>query len=81
MNVTFEFCGILERLAGATTLQLDLGQVGTVGEAIYELGRRVPGLSPTLERCACAIGDVLVPRSAALPSGSRLALLPPVAGG
>ena len=81
MQITFEFFGVLERLAGASALQLDLDDGVTVEDALNELAQKAPNLAETLNRSACAVGDTLVARSESLTAGTRLALLPPVAGG
>ncbi len=82
MNVTFEFCGELQRLAGAGELSLSMpaGSL-TVAAALAALAQRLPQLQERLPRCACAVGDVLVRRGDVLAANARLALLPPVAGG
>lgn len=82
MPVIFEMFGLLERLAGARELPLALpAHCRTVADALAVLGQSQPALRDPLERCACAVGDALVLRDAALAPGMRLALLPPVAGG
>lgn len=82
MPIVFEFFGVLERLAGAATLELELPvQSATVEDALVALARRLPDMAPHLPRAACAVNDRLVLRGEALAPGWRLALLPPVAGG
>jgi len=82
MHLTFELFGLLARLAGARELPLALpAHCRTVADALAVLGQQQPSLREPLERCACAVGDALVLRNAALAPGMRLALLPPVAGG
>jgi molybdopterin synthase sulfur carrier subunit len=82
MKVTFEFLGVLQRLAGSSELALILPAVScTVGDAIEALEQRQPDLRESLARCACAVGDAIVHRRDPLVAGTRLALLPPVAGG
>lgn len=82
MQVTVEFWGVLERLAGhkSRTLTLDAAD-STVATALAQLGVLQPELAEPLERSACAIGDQLVDRRHPLRDGATLALLPPVAGG
>jgi molybdopterin synthase sulfur carrier subunit len=82
VQITFEFFGVLERLAGASALQLELPPDSrTVEDALAALAQRLPQLSEDLPRSACALGERLVLRREALAAGARLALLPPVAGG
>jgi len=80
MTITFELCGVLERLAGTAELSLDIAGT-TVEAALDVLAGRIPALAEHLPRAACAVGDAMVLRADPLPSGARLALLPPVAGG
>lgn len=82
MQITFEFFGVLERLAGAGARILILDDhAATVGDALERLAAESPGLRAQLERSACAVGDRLVLRAEPLRSDLRVALLPPVAGG
>lgn len=81
MQITCEFFGVLERMAAVGSLQLDVSNDATVEDALAVLAQRLPNLSETIERSACAIGASLVARSDSLTHGVRLALLPPVAGG
>jgi sulfur-carrier protein len=81
MRVTLEFCGVLERLAGQATLELSSSAGATVAEVLATLVKLRPALAGTVERSACAVGDTLVRRTAEVPPGTRLVLLPPVAGG
>ncbi len=81
MNVTIEFHGVLERLAGATSMSLEVADSALVADALEALTQQAPNLAETVERSACAIGSSLVARSDSLIHGARLALLPPVAGG
>jgi molybdopterin synthase sulfur carrier subunit len=80
-TITFEFYGRLESLAQASQLALELPLPISIEQAIQQLAEQKPEISTNLERCACAIGDELVSRSTLLESESRIALLPPVAGG
>ncbi len=82
MTITFEFFGVLQRLAGSAALQMNLSATNaTVEDALQELAQRLPDLAGPLSRSACAVGDAIVPRQQRLAPGMRLALLPPVAGG
>lgn len=82
MQITFEFFGVLERLAGAPALELELPpKSATVGDALSVLAQCLPELAQHLPCAACAANDRLVLRRDALVPGLRLALLPPVAGG
>jgi molybdopterin converting factor small subunit len=82
VEVTLEFWGPLERLAGAKSRALTLAQAApTVADVLAELARQMPELAERLERAAVALGDRLLQRRELVSAGARLALLPPVAGG
>lgn len=80
--IVFELFANLERLAGASTCQVDApDDTNTVADALALLAIRRPELAASLDRCACVSGDTIVRRADPLPVDGRLALLPPVAGG
>lgn len=67
---------------GASVLLMTLSKNNaTVEDALNELAQRVPELSEYFFHSACAVGDAIVLRQQRLEPGTRLALLPPVAGG
>lgn len=80
-QITFEFYGRLERLANQSEIGLKLNTPVSIENALQQLAELKPDLSENLERCACAIGDELVSRSMLVDANTRVALLPPVAGG
>ncbi|TEU30717.1 MoaD/ThiS family protein [Alkanindiges illinoisensis] len=80
-QITFEFYGRLERLAHQSEISLKLNTPVSIENALQQLAELKPDLSENLERCACAIGDELVSRSMLVDANTRVALLPPVAGG
>lgn len=79
--VMFELVAALERQAGCHRLQVQLAQGATVGDALLLLQHEYPDLAGAIERCACAVGDAIVPRLAPLPANDPIVLLPPVSGG
>lgn len=81
MNIQFEFFGVLQRLCSDQPVPLTLAPGTTLDDALDQLAGRFPDASAELERVACAVGDQIVPRRAALEDGMVVALLPPVAGG
>ena len=81
MKIAVQFFGVTRRLAGCEAQQLELSEPATVRDALIALGRHHRELARELPRCACARGDSIVYRDAALADGDELALLPPVAGG
>lgn len=80
-TVTFEFYGRLESLAKTNQYKIELPLPLSIEQAIQHLAEQKPEITMNLERCACAIGDELVSRSTMLNADTRIALLPPVAGG
>lgn len=80
MKLTVEFHGVLRRLAGADTQQLELPEGASAAAALDALNGP-PELHQRLENCACAIGDRLVARTEILSEGETLVLIPPVSGG
>lgn len=80
-SVAFEFYGVLRRLAGSSTWRMTIAAGSTVADALALLARHQPALAPELPRCACAVGDAIVPRTRVLSAGEHMALLPPVSGG
>jgi len=81
MKILIELNGVLRGLAGADAVNLELPTSATAADALSALETAHPALAPRLRTTACAVGDALVPRSAALSEGSRLVLIPPVSGG
>ncbi|WP_213948683.1 MoaD/ThiS family protein [Luteibacter sp. dw_328] len=81
-TLTFELFANLERLAGASTCQVEArDDVLTVADALALLASERPELASALDRCACVSGDSIVRRADPVPADGRIALLPPVAGG
>lgn len=81
-RVIFELVAALERQAGCHRLQVQLvDDQATIGDAVLLLQHEYPELAGAIERCACAVGDAIVPRAALLPANDPIVLLPPVSGG
>lgn len=81
MTLTFEFHGQLLRLSGAREQRLAVSAPLTLEASLEQLAESRPELAALLGRCACAIGDRLILRRELLQGDTRIALLPPVAGG
>lgn len=81
MEILVDCHGVTGRLAGGPTLALRVAQGARIADALELLAMRSIDLARLLPACACAIGDVVVPRSHVLGPGERIALLPPVSGG
>lgn len=79
--LTFEFHGVLRRLAGGGECTIAVEAPLSLADALAALADARPELAATLGRSACAIGDRLLLRREMLAGGERIALLPPVAGG
>lgn len=81
MKTLVEFHGVLRRLAGADSMQIELPDAATAADALEKVSSLSADLAQRLECCACAIGDELIPRTAVLEEGVTLVLIPPVSGG
>ena len=81
MDITVDFYGVTERLAGGPEHVFTLTPGAHIGDLLHLLAQRWPELERVLPGCACAVGDAVVPRTQPLQPGQRLALLPPVSGG
>lgn len=80
--VVFELMAMLARQAGTAQLQMPLTEAArSIGDALLQLQRQYPELRQAIGRCACAVGDAIVPRHAPLPLAQPIVLLPPVSGG
>lgn len=52
-----------------------------VSEVLKQISDQYPDSLRVLDRCACAIGDEIIPRRHALKTSCTIVLLSPVAGG
>lgn len=73
--------GILQSLTGEAVVEIDWPQDNAIENVLNTLVARYPSIAKELPRCACAIGDELVPRNHRLQANDELVLLPPVGGG
>lgn len=80
-RLTIHCLGILQSKTGAERVSIDWPENGSIEAVLVTLESQWPALASELPRCACAIGDELVPRSYQLQAGDELVLLPPVGGG
>jgi MoaE-MoaD fusion protein len=82
MRVTVLLFAMLRQRAGTPSLELDLPDGATAGDALTALGRR-EGLGEVVERLPVrvAVNREYVPESTALATGDELAVIPPVSGG
>ena len=79
--LTIHCLGNLQSKTGHTEVEVQWPQDNIIETALATLVAAYPAVANELPRCACAIGDELVPRSHKLQSGDELVLLPPVGGG
>lgn len=81
-QITVEFYGVLQEIAGTDRLDLPLtGEAPTIAEFVRGLEDRFPGLDRLVPRLAYALNDELVRPETTLAPGASLGLLPPVSGG
>lgn len=80
IEIKIECFGAIERLLPANlSLQSKSGM--TISDVLDDLIRSYPEAESLLDRCACAIGEDIIPRQTLLESDSIVVLLSPVAGG
>ena len=80
IRVKIEAFGAIERqLPPNLTLQCEPDSSVTV--VLKDLVAQYPAVHTLLERCACAVGEDIIPRQTILSRDSTLVLLSPVAGG
>jgi molybdopterin converting factor small subunit len=81
MDFRITFYGVLRQRMGTSEEILHLELPGTVGDLRCRVAERFPSLSTGLASVAIAVNDEILPDSAPLTPGARIALLPPVSGG
>ena len=80
IRMKIEAFGAIERqLPPNLTLQCEPDSSVTV--VLKDLVAQYPAVHTLLERCACAVGEDIIPRQTILSRDSTLVLLSPVAGG
>lgn len=80
ITIKIESFGAIERLLPANLSLTCLAQQ-SIAEVLQQVTDQFPESFSMLERCACAIGEDIVPRQTALVHDSTVVLLSPVAGG
>ena len=80
MTVTIECFGAIERLL-PTNLSLQFESKISIAHVLDSVEKIYPESGKMLERCACAMGEDIIPRQTQLTSDSIIVLLSPVAGG
>lgn len=77
-----ELYGVLQQLAGARSVRVEVREEApTVEQVLERLRGEVPALADHLPRVACAQGEHLVRRGDRVDPARPLVLLPPVSGG
>ncbi len=80
LKIKIEAFGAIERtLPPALEMLCSSGQ--SVGDVLDQVAQNYPESNALLQRCACAIGENIIPRQATFQTDSTLVLLSPVAGG
>lgn len=80
LKIKIEAFGAIERnLPQVLEIRCNSGQ--SVADVLDQVAQDYPESNLLLQRCACAIGEDIIPRQAILRQDSTLVLLSPVAGG
>jgi molybdopterin converting factor small subunit len=80
IKVKIETYGAVERHLPADLI-LSCAENSLVSEILKQISDQYPDSLKPLDRCACAIGDEIIPRRHVLTNSCTLVLLSPVAGG
>ncbi|RKG31190.1 MoaD/ThiS family protein [Acinetobacter tianfuensis] len=78
--VKIESFGAIERLL-PSDLSLKCKAQQSITEILEQVSAQFPSALNMLERCACAMGEDIIPRQTVLMQDSTVVLLSPVAGG
>lgn len=80
INIKIESYGAIEKHL-PTDLSIACQANSLVLDVLNQIKTHYPAASNLLDRCACAIGEDIIPRQTPLSQDSTLVLLSPVAGG
>lgn len=80
IHIKIEAYGAIEKHLPAD-LNLSCAPNSLVTDVLNQIKRHYPSVSDMIERCACAIGEDIIPRQTVLTQDCTLVLLSPVAGG
>lgn len=81
MNVEVQMFARARDLAGSDTLEVSLVDGTTVGGLRSKLAEVVPALAALLPHCLFALDMEYAADATPIPSGAKLACIPPVSGG
>lgn len=80
IKIKIEAFGAVERQL-PQNLEIICSPNNTVSDILDQVTQQCPAAFAMIERCACAIGEDIIPRQSKLNSDGILVLLSPVAGG
>ena len=80
ITVKVQCFGAIERQL-PQDLNLQFSSQVMITDVLADVVRTYPESSALLERCACAVGEDIIPRQSLLNTDTTLVLLSPVAGG
>ena len=80
IHIKIEAYGAIEKHLPAD-LNLNCASNSLVTDILNQIKTHHPSAADMIERCACAIGEDIIPRQTALTQDCTLVLLSPVAGG
>ena len=81
MKQSVKLFALLQDLAGAEEVALELGASPTVGDVRRTLAEQLPKLRPLLANCTIAVNNQYAADAAIIPNNAEIACLPPVSGG
>ena len=81
MNVEVKLFAVAKQLAGSETITVELPSGVRVSELRTSIGEQHTALREIIERAMIAINAEYASDDAVVPSGSEIALIPPVSGG
>jgi molybdenum cofactor cytidylyltransferase len=79
--VKVRFFALARDRAGCGEIDFELRDGVTVGDLRAKLGERVPDLAPLLPKVLIAVNEDYAADDSLVPSGARIAVIPPVSGG
>lgn len=80
IQIKIEAYGAVEKLL-PTNLVIYSPPNSDIGAALSQVMTRYPEAKTLIERCACAVGEDIIPRHFIIKNQMTLVLLSPVAGG
>ena len=81
MKIRVQFYSQLRDLAGAQTLDVDLGENETVADLLEKLYQKLPSLRERDKSILVGAGVEFVDRNYAIKPNDEISIMPPVQGG